>query len=399
MKILLLCNKSPWPPKDGGAAATLCMIMGLSECQVPITVLAFNTLKHFTDTADIPEEYINKVEFHFVNIDTRINPVRLILNLIFSDKPYSIERFESAEFEEKLSGLLKNDFDIIQIEGLALCHYLPLIRQKTTAKVVFRPHNIESRIWSQLADEEKNPFRKSYFRILSKRIKRTETEIINDFDGVAAIAANDLSWFKSNGLSKPSIVVLPGVVTQNLRGNVEIKSTSVFFIGALDWLPNINGLRWFVKKVWPLVLKVIPGASFSIAGRNASGNIIRLLKGDNIFFHGEVLSSTEFMNDKSVMIVPLFSGSGIRMRIIEGMSLGKSIVTTYRGAEGIDDENKRNIFIADSPEDFSDCIIELLKNTDLLKQTGKNAIENVRKNYNILASTKNLLKFYSELIA
>jgi glycosyltransferase involved in cell wall biosynthesis len=105
------------------------------------------------------------------------------------------------------------------------------------------------------------------------------------------------------------------------------------------------------------------------------------------------------MNDKSVMIVPLFSGSGIRMRIIEGMSLGKSIVTTYRGAEGIDDENKRNIFIADSPEDFSDCIIELLKNTDLLKQTGKNAIENVRKNYNILASTKNLLKFYSELIS
>ena len=87
------------------------------------------------------------------------------------------------------------------------------------------------------------------------------------------------------------------------------------------------------------------------------------------------------------------------MRIIEGMSLAKSIVTTSRGAEGIDYEDKRNIFIADTREDFADCIIELLKNADLRKETGENAIENVRKNYNILASTENLLKFYSELTA
>ena len=104
MKILLLCNKSPWPPKDGGAAATLCMIKGLSECQAFVTVLAFNTRKHFTETAEIPEEYRNKIEFHFVKIDTGIKKIKLIVNLIFSRKPYNIERFKSAEFEEKLIG-------------------------------------------------------------------------------------------------------------------------------------------------------------------------------------------------------------------------------------------------------------------------------------------------------
>jgi glycosyltransferase involved in cell wall biosynthesis len=126
---------------------------------------------------------------------------------------------------------------------------------------------------------------------------------------------------------------------------------------------------------------------------------MKLLKGHNVSFHGEVASSAEFMNDKSVMVIPLFSGSGIRMRIIEGMSVGKSIVTTSCGAEGIDYQDKRNIYIADTPEDFAECVLILLKNADLIKHTGENAIENVRKNYNILASTERLLKFYSELTA
>lgn len=284
MKILLLSNKSPWPPKDGGAAATLCMIKGLSECNATVTVLAFNTIKHFTETAEIPGEYRKNIEFHFINLNTGIDPVRLIRNLIFSKKPYSFERFESAEFEEKLTDLLKDGYEIIQIEGLALCQYLPLIRNKTKAKIVFRLHNIENHIWSQLAEEEKNPFRKFYFRILSGRIKRTETEIINEFDAVCAITANDLRWFKSNGLSKPSVITLPGVDIRNLKEVPVINIAKVFFIGALDWLPNINGLRWFINEVWPLVLKAIPGVSFCIAGRNASGKTLRLMKGDNLFF-------------------------------------------------------------------------------------------------------------------
>jgi len=399
MRILLLCNKSPWPPKDGGAAATLLMIKGLSECKASVTVLALNTRKHFTDTAEIPPEYKTDGGFHFVKINTSINPFKLLINLIASENPYNIERFKSSEYKERLSSLLKNHFDIIQVEGLSLCQYLPLIRSETKAKVVFRPHNIENKIWSQLADEEKNPFRKSYFMVLSKRIKKAEKEIINQFDGVAAIAPNDLAWFKSNGLSKPSILSKPGVLTQNLKAASDIKPMTVLFIGALDWLPNINGLRWYVNEVWPMVLKAVPGAVFSIAGRNASWNTRRLLKGNNIIYCGEVPSSSGFMNNKSIMIVPLFSGSGIRVKIIEGMSLGKCIVSTSFGAEGIDYVDRQNIFIADTPDDFADCVIELLRNDDLLKQTGQNAIENVRKNYDILASAENLLKFYSSLTA
>lgn len=399
MKILLLCNKSPWPPNDGGAYATLCMIRGLSRCKASLTVLSFNTRKHFSDPSDIPPEYRNIADFNFVNIDTTISPLRLIKNLLFSKKPYINERFESCLFEEKLSALLKEDFDIIQLEGLNLCGYLPIIRQKSTARVVFRPHNIESRIWFQLSEEEKNPFRKLYFRILAERIRKVETEIINEFDGVAAITSLDLNWFRSNGLQKPAAVVSPGVEIMNLTNSPVKDNSGIFFIGALDWMPNINGLRWFVRKIWPLILKVLPDTTLSIAGRNAPDNIVRFLKRSNISFSGEVASSSAFMSDKSVMIVPLYSGSGIRIKIIEGMSLGKCIVTTHRGAEGVDYIDKRDLFIADTGKDFADRVTELLKNPGLIRQTGLNAVENVRKNYNILASTEKLLKFYSELTA
>jgi glycosyltransferase involved in cell wall biosynthesis len=398
MKILLLCNKSPWPPRDGGSAATLSMIKGLLKCNISLTILAFNTRKHFTDASEIPGEF-RYADFHFVNINTGIKTMSLLRNLLFSSKPYINSRFESHEFEKKLSDLLKNDYDAVQIEGLSLASYLPFIRCRTKAKIIFRPHNVECRIWSQLSDEEKNLFRKYYFRILAGRIKRVETDLINDFDGIAAITSVDLSWFKSNGLSKPSVVIPPGVDVKDQAGSSGINSSAIFFIGSLDWLPNINGLKWFLTEVWPLIMKAVPGVSISVAGRNASQNIVRFLKKVNVPFSGEVPSSSDFMLDKPVMIVPLFSGSGIRMKIIEGMSYGKSVVTTHCGAEGLNYQDKKDLFIAGEKEDFAGRVIDLLQNPDMVSRTAINALENVRKNYNILASAEKLVKFYSELTA
>jgi glycosyltransferase involved in cell wall biosynthesis len=399
MRILLLCNKSPWPPKDGGAAAILNMIRGLSSRDVSVTVLALNTSKHFVSPREIPEELRKAVDIHLINFSTKINPVSLFFNLIFSDKPYNLQRFRSKEFSIELEKLIKTQFDIIQFEGLSMYHYLKVIRQNTSIPVVFRPHNIENLIWSQLAAEERNWYKSLYFRILGRRIKKIERNICNKFDALVPISSSDLAWFKSENLSRPSLITIPGYNPMESGEYSVTDPCKVFFIGALDWLPNIYGLNWFVKEVWPLVVNRVPEAEFYIAGRKASVKTIAGLKGKNIFFNGEVDSSTHFIKDKTVMVVPLFSGSGIRMKIIEGMSLGKCIVATPLAAEGLDYENKKNIFIAAGVSDFSDCIIELITNQDIRRETGENAIKNVRKNYNILASSENLVNFYRELIS
>lgn len=107
---------------------------------------------------------------------------------------------------------------------------------------------------------------------------------------------------------------------------------SVPFIGSLDWISYVNGLRWFLREVWPGILKETPDAVLRIAGRN-SGN--KKITGKNILFYGEVEDSAEFLSASPVMIIPLFFGSGIRIRIIEGMHIGRSIVTTPVAVEGM----------------------------------------------------------------
>jgi polysaccharide biosynthesis protein PslH len=397
MRILLLCNKSPWPPKDGGSAATLKIIKGLSACNVSITVLAINTSKHFVKTIEIPEELYKLIDYQLINIKSKINLFKLFLNLLFSGKPYNLQRFKSGEFTSVLIRQIKKKFDIIQMEGLSMYHYLPAIRKCTSIPVVFRPHNVENLIWSRLADEERNWFKRYYFRILARRIKKIEKNIINEFDAIVPICFSDLSWFKAEGLSRSAFILTPGYNPEEINEYSMPSRDKVFFIGALDWLPNIYGLIWFIKEVWPKVVDRISDAEFFIAGRNASGKTISKLKGHNIFFTGEVDSSSEFIKDKTIMVVPLFSGSGIRMKIIEGMSHGKCIVATPLAVEGLYYENNKDIFIADRASGFADYIVELLTNPDLKRETGENAIENVRKNYNNLASSEGLINFYREL--
>jgi glycosyltransferase involved in cell wall biosynthesis len=399
MRVLLLCNKSPWPPKDGGAAATLNLIKGLSALNVSVTLLAINTSKHFVRKEDIPEALSKSIDYHLINVDTRINLIKLIFNLVFSDKPYNLERFWSETYKAELKKLISNNFDIIQVEGLSMYNYLPVIRKCTNVPMVFRPHNIENLIYAGLSMEENNPFKSLYFRVLSRRIKKVEKDILNKFDAVIPISKNDLAWMKEEGLSKPTFVMIPGVDPKEIGEYVESNSKKVFFIGALDWQPNINGLNWFIKNVWPNVVNRIPESEFIIAGRNASEKTISNFKGPNISYAGEVESSLGFIKDKSVMVVPLFSGSGIRMKIIEGMSFGKSIVATPLAAEGIEYKNGKEIFIASDAIGFADNIIRLLTNDDLRRETGENAILNVKKNYNTLASSEKLINFYRELTA
>jgi glycosyltransferase involved in cell wall biosynthesis len=391
MKILLLSNKSPWPPKDGGSAATMSMIKGLAAKGASVTVLAFNTLKHHANIQDIPSDI---AEFHFVDIDTGLKPSGLLLNLLFSDAPYTLTRFRSKEMIRKLTILLHEEFDIVQVEGLAMASYLPVIREHTRASVIFRPHNVENGIWSQLADEESNILKRKYFSIIARRTGKTEAKISVNFDGIAAMTGKDMDWFTMNGFSKPFIVSAPFTDNEEID-TVNSVPLTVCFIGALDWRPNINGLKWLVKEVWPIVIKTLPEASLHIAGRSPGNEIKEICNGLNINFYGETESSVNFLADKALMAVPLFSGGGIRMKILEGMSLGKCIVATPVAAEGIISEDRKDIFIESNAGSFAGRIVQLLSDDSLRKITGINARENVRKNYDILASAEEIMKFYT----
>jgi hypothetical protein len=156
MKILILANKLPYPPRDGGSIATLNMLTGLRDAGHEMNCLAMNTSKHPFPVEQIPSELSDTIKFTGIDCNTAIKPLRMLINLLFSREPYISARFNFRAFRQALTSLLREDnFDIIQLEGPYTGHYLDLIRRESRAIVSLRAHNVEHLIWEQKAAHER----------------------------------------------------------------------------------------------------------------------------------------------------------------------------------------------------------------------------------------------------
>ncbi len=371
MKILILTNKPPYPSKDGGAIATAGLAAGLADAGNHVHILAINTPKHFSET------YSNQfnITVEYVFVDTRINIYQAIYNLFFSKEPYNAIRFYHSNYAEKLIGIIKtNDFDIIQIEGPYMFYYLDIIRNNTSVPVSYRAHNIEHEIWQRLQKGEGNLLKRFYFNTLFKRIKRFEQGIINKYDLLVPIADRDHSILTQMGNTKPALVSPAGINEDILKYKSDLNTVNgLFYIGALDWKPNTEGLKWFVDRVWPVLSEKYSNVSFTIAGRNAPKEFVSFLKRKNVNFLGEIDDAYAFIAKEAIQLVPLFSGSGMRIKIIEGMALGKAIVSTSIGAEGIAATHNRDILIANNQNEFIESISRLINNKLFYNEISKSA--------------------------
>ena len=396
MKILILSNKMPYPSNDGGAIATLSLALSLAKNGQNISILAMNTPKHYSDCNKIPIDIKNLVHFNSVEVNTNIKTAKALKNLAFSKKPYIAERFVSEDFKNKLIEILKQDnFDIVQLEGLYLCSYIDIIRQNSDAKISLRAHNIEHEIWTRIAKNEKNILKKLYKQNLAKRIKKFKMQYLNKYDFLIPITERDASTFNITGNKMPVYVAQTGVDKETyIIENKNTEFPGFFHIGALDWQPNIEGLTWFINNVWSKYKETHREAKFYVAGRNASDSFIRYLKSNSVEFIGEVENANDFINSKSVMIVPLLSGSGMRIKIIEGMAFGKTIITTSIGTEGILTTNNENILIANTPNEFYDCMCKISETKELHNKISENAVNFVHEHFNNQNIANGLIAFY-----
>ncbi len=393
MKILQLCNKFVYPPKDGGAIGIFNYTKAFSLNGCEVTMLAMNTSKHPYDINNLPEEIKKLAQFISIDVDNRIKPFAA-LSCLLQNKSYNIERFISEAYNDALIDILhKNKFDVIQLEGLFLSPYIETIRAFSDATVVMRSHNIEHEIWERSAKNEKSFLKRWYLNVLARQLRNYEIARLNKYDLVTSVTERDEQMLKSFGCELP-IHVCPAPYDETVLVPDKSKAEfpSLFFIGALDWMPNVEGLEWFLKNVWPIITAKFPNLCFYIAGRNA--NKAKLTLSKNCIVVGEVDNAYNFMNSKGIMIVPLLSGSGIRVKIIEGMALGKTIVTTTLGAEGIPCKDGQNILIADTPEAFAEKIIKCLTDKISYLIIGDNALQFAKQRFSSQEIVKKLIAFF-----
>lgn len=403
MRILQLTKKFPYPIKDGEVIGIINLTIGFHYHGHTVDVLSLNTNKHYFDPQKLPESVAHIANFISVDINTDIKVKDAFLNL-FSNKSYNVERFYSRKYESQLYKILtETEYDFILLEGIYLMRYINTIRKaqkdsETNRKtpVVQRPQNVEYIIWNRLANSETNILKRLYLRLLAKRIKRFELSMMNKADLFIPVSQTDLDIFKSFGCKIPSIAIPTGYMFNELpETDTSKESNSIGFIGGLDWLPNREGVEWFLNNVWSIVLDKVPNAQFYLAGRNFPDE---LKKRKDIGLHivGEVEDAQQFVCSHAISIVPLFAGSGMRVKIVEAMAWSRAIVSTSVGAESIAYTHDKNILIADTAETFAASIVKILKSPEIRLSLGINARKLILEKYDNRVISKAIIDFVKQ---
>jgi glycosyltransferase involved in cell wall biosynthesis len=399
MRILIITDKPPWPGTSGGAVAVNAGIKGLLYNGAEVSVLSASTKKHHSQPHKPVDGPGNLKHYETVNIKTRITVLNLLINLLFSRVPYNVVRFRSARFRKKLMEILSgNDFDIIQVEGINMSLYMPLMKQHSRALLSYRAHNIESEIWDELAAGARYRIKQWYLRSLALRMKEYEMSLIDRCDLIIPITEHDSLFFKEKGADIPVFACGFGVDPEQASKADEPQEQSLVYIGSLDWRPNQEGITWFLDRVWYRVLESCPGITLRIAGRNAPGWLIRKCNQAKVEFAGEVEDAGSFIRTGTLLIVPLLSGSGIRVRIIQAMALGIPVVCTPKAAQGIDANPDEELLIARNPEEFKDHILTLMNESNLRSRLITKAEEFIKKQYDNNRLTAGLMEFYAKKI-
>ncbi|MFT4685066.1 MAG: glycosyltransferase involved in cell wall biosynthesis [Neolewinella sp.] len=399
MKLLLLTKKFPYPLKDGESQAIHGLSKSLSELGCEVSLLAMNTTKHYFAGTELPEKMAHYHEVRTVTVDNEISPLDALGNLVRGTS-YHISRFDIPEYHAALSQWLKEKtFEVVQLETLYLSPYVPTIRRHSSAQVVMRSHNVEHEIWERCSANVRFAPKRWYLRHLTRQLKDYETAQLNQYDLLLPITNRDGKRFESMGFRGERHVLPIGLDTVCGEPTYESfrETPSLHFIGSLDWLPNLEGLKWFLNDVWPEIHRRFPAIEFHVAGRNMPESL-QQLRMKNVVIHGEVECSCTFVSAHSISIVPLLSGGGMRAKILEAMSLGRVVISSSIGLEGISAKHRRDLFIADTPAQFVEVVADCLARGRKLERIGRAAATRFHKKYDRRTLGRKLQERYHRLV-
>jgi polysaccharide biosynthesis protein PslH len=396
MRILQLCHKPPVPASDGGCLAMNNITLGMLAAGHRIRVLTVFTEKHPFRSDLIPADYLKSTSIEGVFVDTRVNIIDAFSSFI-NRESYNVSRFFSTDFDRRLVRVLEEEeFDVVILESLFMTPYISTLRRQSKASIVLRSHNVEYQIWSRMAKATTNLARKTYLNYLASKLKEYEMEVMEKVDAVVAISADDGRRYGRLGLKKPIAVIPFGIKPEDYPVFKPTKRPlRLFHLGSMDWQPNVEGLVWFLEEIRPLIHKRFPDLEFHAAGRYMPEFLLES-KYPGTFISGEVNDAKEFMMKGDIMVVPLLSAGGIRVKIIEGMAFGLPVISTAIGAEGIRYEKNKNIVIATDAEGFLSGL-ELLLTDEKYKELGQNARQLIEKEYDNRILIERLVSFLKKL--
>jgi len=381
---------------EGGNIGIYNYIKAYRELGHDVTFYCLDAQKHNTPIKEASSELSKYAKLYIHPIDTDINLEDAIKHLV-KNKSYNVSRFYNASFEKELTKLLSEEsFDLVQLEGTFVGPYISSIRKEHKGLLSLRMHNVEFEIWQRLAQNEKNPLKKLYLNILAKQLKKYESKIIRQVDTIVPVTDQDQTKFSKlypEGIFK----TIPAGINLNTWEFSPSKTTNRWYhIGSMEWHANAEAIDWYIENIHPLIIKNNTDYSLNLAGKGIDIVLFESIPQVNVTEN--VNNAYDFVNSNDVCIVPLKSGSGIRLKILEAMAAGKLVITTTIGAQGINYTNQKHLLIADTPSEFLSIFKKLNNHQIDFQGIIKNARTLIEKQYATKALAKKQLLFYRELL-
>ncbi len=389
MKILQIVPRIPSPPSDGGAYYVYQNTLMLKKLGHSITMLGFISNRHKQDINDISKY----VTLHSVDGEFKPYGFKAVLKSLITFIPISAQHRMDPQKMKCLINQVSEKPDIILLEGIQTAVFLPLLRNKfPDVRIILRQVNVEHLLLKRNAETTKNIFIKSFYHIQKLLMKKFELNAMNKADAVTAITEYDKNIFLKH-LPNLSCFVSPVPIIMPKDLSVKRKSNTLLAISNWKWKPNYDGLKWFLVNVWPELISIKPELSFDIIGEGLTNSFKEKFKSESVSFLGYIDDLEPFRQSSTIFVAPLFSGSGMKVKIVESMASGIPIVTTDIGAEGINIKDGFHYLKANTAADFKNRIVSLLDSKELKSSIGKNAKSFALSEFNSDKLAKELTDF------
>jgi glycosyltransferase involved in cell wall biosynthesis len=361
MKILWVKAGRLLPVDTGGKIRSFNLLRQLARRHHVVVLSYYDGAVDPSYDAALQREFPHAVPMHTGSPTGGPATVWRYLRHLLDHAPYAVTKFTATPvvaFVER--AMLAREFDVVVCDFLsATLNFPPTL---DTPAVLFQ-HNVESVLWARQAQHERNPLKRLAFRWEAFRMRRYEQAAVARFHHVIAVSEEDRRLMSSMTPAGKISVAPTGVDLSAFRQVADERAQSplVVFIGSMDWEPNIDGVEYFCREVWPRVLEEVPEARFRIVGRNPHQRVRRLTENPSVEVTGSVPSITEHLARAAVVVVPLRVGGGTRLKIYEAMAAGRAIVSTTVGAEGLEVSTGEDIVLADTAEAFAQAVLTLLR--------------------------------------
>ena len=362
MKVLFVAGACPYPPHSGAALRTYNLLKRLSKRHdiTLVTPISEQNPDDLRNAFDNNLERVVPVPSPGINIPIlrALSPVTYLC----SSLPYIVRAHRNEEMDWAiLHAMSDRKFDVLHCDSISV---VPSIPTQVHLPKVFNAHNVEAVIWERYIREERRFYVRPILQSQLRKVARFEAQLPYIFDSCIAVSEEDREELRNRYGIERVDVVSNGVDVDYYDYRPDSESHEIAFIGSLDWRPNQDGLRWLVRDIMPHLRALVPDIQVTIVGRRPPGWLSDVCSAAGMQMRSDVPDVRPHLASAALSIVPLRIGGGSRLKILEAMSLGRCVVSTTIGAEGLNVVDGEHICLADAPNCFAEAVALLLLNRE-----------------------------------